>query len=143
MNWKEEAAQRLGDYRYMRNAMGSIQRELKRLEKEATALKSLAMDRVCVPNAAGRKEDRLLNNLVRRQQLSDSLVQVELWLDSTDAALKCLQTEERQILDRIYIRADWGNATELAADLGMERSTIYRRRDDALRKFTVALYGKS
>ena len=59
MNWKEEAAQRLGDYRYMRNAQGSIHREIKRLEKEAAALKSLNLDVVCTPNAPGRKEDRL------------------------------------------------------------------------------------
>lgn len=143
MNWKEEAAQRLGDYRYMRNAQGSIHREIKRLEKEAAALKSLNLDVVCTPNAPGRKEDRLLNNLVRRQQLEDSLEQVELWIDATDTALDCLKAEERQVLDRIYIHGDWGSATELAADLGLERSSLYRRRDDALRKFTVALYGKS
>ena len=143
MNWREEAAGRLENYRHMKNAASSIRKEIKRLEMEAASLKGSSADRVCVPGTAGRREDRLLNNLVRRQELEDSLEQVRLWVDATDGALATLHSEEHQLLDRIYIRGDWGNVTELAQELGMERSTIYRKRDDALRKFTVALYGKS
>lgn len=143
MNWKEEAAQRLGDYRYMRHAVHSLHRELKRLQLEAIALKSLTMDSACTPGAGGRKEDRLLNNLVRRQQLEDSLEQAELWISTTDDALACLMPEEKRLLERMFLEGDRGNATELAQQMGLERSTLYRRRDDALRKFAVALYGRS
>ena len=83
-----------------------------------------------------------LNNMIRRQELSDALDQAVLWVDITDHALGCLEDQEKELLVRIYIEGDWGNVTQLAQDLGMERSTVYRRRDEALRKFTVAMYGK-
>ena len=40
MNWKEEAIQRLMDYKPVRVSLNSMRRELKRLEMEATALRS-------------------------------------------------------------------------------------------------------
>ena len=139
MNWKEEATQRLMDYKPVRVSLNSMRRELKRLEMEATALRS---GTVQMGGGCGCREDRQLNNMIRRQELSDALDQAVLWVDITDHALGCLEDQEKELLVRIYIEGDWGNVTQLAQDLGMERSTVYRRRDEALRKFTVAMYGK-
>ena len=140
MNWKEEAAQRLMDYKPMRTSVTSLRRELKRLEMEATALRSGTVQ--MGGRGGGSREDRQLNNLIRRQELDAALEHAVLWVKTTEYALSCLDNHEQELLDRIYIRGDWGNVTQLAQDLGMERSTVYRRRDEALRKFTVAMYGK-
>lgn len=139
MNWKEEATQRLVDYKTMRVSLNSMRRELKRLEMEATALRS---GTVQLGSGSGRREDRQLNNLIRRQELETAFEQAVLWVTTTEQALSCLPPQDKEMLVRIYIEGDWGNATKLAQDLGMERSTVYRKKDEALRKFTVALYGK-
>lgn len=139
MNWKEEATQRLADYKTMRVSLNSMRRELKRLEMEATALRS---GTVQLGSGSGRREDRQLNNLIRRQELENAFEQAVLWVTTTEQALSCLPPQDKEMLVRIYIEGDWGNATKLAQDLGMERSTVYRKKDEALRKFTVALYGK-
>ena len=139
MNWKEEATQRLVDYKTMRVSLNSMRRELKRLEMEATALRS---GTVQLGSGSGRREDRQLNNLIRRQELENAFEQAVLWVTTTEQALSCLPPQDKEMLVRIYIEGDWGNATKLAQDLGMERSTVYRKKDEALRKFTVALYGK-
>ena len=45
------------------------------------------------------------------------------------------------ILDRFYIHPARGNAGRLCEELCMERANVYRRKDQALRRFTMALYG--
>ena len=140
MNWKEEAIQRLTDYETMCTSVTGMRKEIKRLELEAQSLSSSGLVRI----GAGidNREDRKINNLVRRGELSEALQQAALWVDVTDHALGCLNSQERQLLSSMYIRGDWGNASQLAQQLGIERSTVYRKRDDALRKFTLAMYGR-
>ena len=74
--------------------------------------------------------------------LTDALQQAGLWVDVTDHALDCLDDQSRQLLHFMYVTGQWGSATQVAREMGIERSSVYRRRDEALRKFTVALYGK-
>lgn len=143
MNWREEAVQRLSDYRYVRNSIRSMQNQIKQLQMEAEGIKSRSFDQISVPGNAGRREDRLLNNLVCRQQLEQAVEQADLWVQITDQALQSLMPEDKQLLDQIYIQGERANVTDIAAQMGMERSTIYRRKDEALRRFTVALYGVS
>ena len=61
--------------------------------------------------------------------------------DDTAAALAVLDEEERHILDRFYIHRANGNVERLCDELHVEVATVYRRRDKALRHFTLALYG--
>ena len=57
------------------------------------------------------------------------------------AALAVLDDEERLILDKFYIHRAKGNVGDLCERLNVEQSTVYRKRDNALRRFTIALYG--
>ncbi len=138
MNWKEEAVQRLMDYKAVSNSVGAMRKELRRLELEAESLGGSGVFRMGSGGQSG--DDRKMNNLVRRGELSDALQQAALWVDVTDHALGCLDREEQELLSAIYITG--GNVTQVARQRGMERSSIYRRRDEALRRFTVAMYGK-
>ena len=140
MNWKEEAVRRLMDYKVVANSVGGMRKELLRLELEAESLGSSGVFRMGSGNQS--RDDRKMNNLVRRGELSDALQQAALWVDVTDHALGCLEQEDQELLSALYITGEWGNVTQVARELGMERSSVYRRRDEALRKFTVAMYGK-
>ena len=76
-----------------------------------------------------------------RQELERSLKQTKLWVKSVNAALRVLQQDERRILERFYIRPVQGAAERLSSELGKDVKTIYSKKDRALYKFTVALYG--
>ena len=88
-----------------------------------------------------RREEALLNNIIHRQELLWTLEQAQMWLKSTDRALSALTTDEKLILHRLYIYPEKGSVERLCKELGLEVSTIYRRRDRALRRFTLAYYG--
>ncbi len=141
MNWKAEAMDKLRRYDAMRQAMVNIPEEIRRLESEAYSLRSTTMDNDPVKEGGGRKEDSLLSNLVCRQELAATLEQAGTWLRIADRALAALTPEEKLILHRLYIYPERGSLDRLCTDLQVEQSSIYRKRDKALRKFTYALYG--
>ena len=82
-----------------------------------------------------------MDNLVHRQELQWTLEQAKSWVRITERALRTLSPEEKLILHRMYILPERGCLDRLSMELGIEQSTIYRRRDKALHKFTMALYG--
>ena len=83
----------------------------------------------------------MLNNIVCRQELQRSLEQARQWLETVNLALGVLTPAEKRILYHFYIAPTTGSMDQLCNDLGVERSSVYRRREKALHRFTLALYG--
>ncbi|MBE6944227.1 MAG: hypothetical protein E7453_08260 [Ruminococcaceae bacterium] len=141
MNWKNEAMERLRRYDGMLLAAKNIPIELRRLEEAAVSIRRGGTDGCAVLSGGNRQEEQLLDNMMNRQELTWQLRQTESWLDTMERALMSLPREERLVLERFYIRPEKGSVERLCTELGAETSTVYRKRDKALRKFTIALYG--
>ena len=141
MNWKQEAIEHLQKYDAMVQAMENIPTELARLEQASCGIGGVTTDSPRVKKSTSPGNDRLINNLVQRQELTRSYENARLWVDATDKALSVLAPEEKQILLRMYVRPVRGAVSELCTSLGLEQSSVYRRRDNALYRFTLALYG--
>ena len=141
MNWKAEAKEKLRRYDAMRLATINIPEEVQRLEVDAQAIRSANLDGAVVSGGGNRREDALLNNIIHRQELLWTLEQAQLWLKTTDRALSALSSEEKLLLHRLYIYPEMGAPERLCKALGVETSSIYRRRDKALRHFPLAYYG--
>ena len=140
MNWKTEAADKLRKYDAMRRAVQNIPEEMKRLELAALRIQSTRTDASGV-KGGGYREDALIDNLVHRQELQNALEQAQLWVCTTERALSALSLEEKKILQRMLICPERGGVGRLCEELECEQSSIYRKRDRALHKFTIALYG--
>lgn len=141
MNWKAEAKEKLQHYDAMRLATINIPSELERLEIDAQSIRSAKLDAPAAASGGNRREDALLNNIVHRQELAWTLQQAQIWLTSTDRALSSLPPREKLILHRLYMYPERGNIERLCKELGMEAFSVYRRRDSALKHFTLAFYG--
>lgn len=83
----------------------------------------------------------MINNIVCRQELQWSLEQAQQWMQSVTSALEALTPEEKGVLYQLYVYPTAGAMDRLCEKLRLEKSSIYRKRDSALRKFTLALYG--
>ncbi len=140
MDWKNEAIEKLCKYEAMESAIENLQEEIRRLELEQTAIRSADPTRI-VAGGAGRQEDRLLSNIVRRQETENRLEQSRVWVGQVQRGLEALSYEERLILQRCYIKPEKCAVDNLCYDLGAEKSTIYRKKDKALLTFTTAMYG--
>ena len=141
MNWKEEAKEKLRKYDAMKKATINIPEEISRLEMELTAIRSARTDGTPIRGGTSAREDAIINNIVKRQELDAALQNAASWVKTVDRALESLRPEERTILHRLYIYPERGSIERLCHDLGCENSSVYRRRDRALRTFTLALYG--
>lgn len=141
MNWKNEAVEKLRRYDAMQRAAINIPQEISRLKEESGALRSGLAVRPAGNWDIRQREDILIDNLVTRQQLQWSLDQVQSWTQAVNRALSGLEPDERLILQQLYILPQDGALEKLMDRLGVEKSSIYRRRDKALQKFTLSLYG--
>ena len=141
MNWKREAIDKLKNYEAHRQALENIPREIKRLESAYTGLRSASTENAPVSGGGGTREDCVLSNIVLRDELKRRLKEARLWTAQVDKALAVLGEEEKLVLDRFYIHRAKGNAGELCERMNVEQATVYRKRDSALRRFTIALYG--
>jgi len=141
MNWKREAMDKLKSYEAHRTALGSIPRELKRLESAYAGIRGAATDATPVSGGGSTREDVMLSNIVHRDELLRRLREARLWVSTVDRALGVLDEEERLVLDKFYMHRAKGAVGELCERLSVEQSTVYRKRDNALRHFTLALYG--
>lgn len=141
MNWKTEAVDKLKHYEAMRASLVSIPEEIQRLEQAARGIRSATADGTPVRGGGNKREEMLLNNIVCRQELAGSLENAKLWVAAADRALGVLSGDERKILERFYIYPEKGAAERLAGELWMDVKTVYRHKDEALRRFTIALYG--
>lgn len=141
MDWKSIAIEKLRDHEAKRRALESIPLELAQIESSMTSIRSSRADGTPVKGGGSGYEDRMLGLIVKKQELEDNLDRAQLCVDMVTGALQTLNQEERLILDRFYINAAKGNVDRLCGELCLEQSSVYRRKDAALRKFTIALYG--
>lgn len=116
MNWKHEAEEKLRLYASRKQAIASMEREM-------------ALD------------EGGLDGLVRLRELQNQRDRAAIQVELVEFALEALDVQERQILDRLYIHPVKNGVDWLCQELGCEVASVYRRRDKALRHFTVAMYG--
>ena len=133
--------EKLRRYDIMRQALRNIPEEIERLKAEATTLKSVSANSMFVLGGGGRQEDARINNIIQRQELEQTLRQVRQWLAVTERGLLALDEEQRMILQRLYLYPQKGAMERLCMELGLEQSSVYRKRDQALHRFTSAIYG--
>lgn len=141
MNWKNEAVEKLKNYAAMRSSLETIPQELKQLALDAEKIRTADPSRIAV-RGSGSGEDALLSNFVRRQELENALAQAKCWVDGVDTALSALTEEEHLVLEKLYLYPKRNAVDHLCELLYTEKSSVYRRREQALRHFTTALYGR-
>lgn len=141
MNWRPEAVEKLRQYEAKKNALKSIPEEIERLESAMTSIRSATSDGTPVSGGGSHREEILLSNIVLRGELERTLEQSKKWVAMVEACLDILTREEKLILERFYIHPERGVADRVADELGVDIKTVYRRKDAALRHFTIGLYG--
>lgn len=141
MNWKFEAIEKLKEYAARKNAIVSIPEEIKRLEEDAQRIRAASTDATPVQGGGSAREDMLLDNIVHREELQRRLSDARRWVDIVDGGLSVLTPDERKILEIMYINRSGGGLFRACEEFNLEKSAVYARRDAALEKFTLALYG--
>ena len=140
--WRMEAMNELREHTARRQALKNIPSKIAELEAAMTAIRSGTSDGTPVSGGGSGRENALLNNIVSREKLEKSLKDTKAAVRRVENALEVLPEEDQRILECFFILPRKDAVFQLADELSIEKKTVYNRRNDALYRFTKAMYGE-
>ena len=140
MNWKPEAIKELKNYSQRKVAADNIKERIKTLEEQYVSLKGISIGEP-VMGGFSRQEEKMLDNITERENLKFNLLIVEKLNALTEKGLGELTERERLVLEGFYFLECNNHVETLCRKMNVEKSTLYRIKDEALRKFTLSMYG--
>lgn len=141
MNWLSESISDLRLYGQRKRFLESVDSQLIWLENDFAALKGCATDSEAVEGGASKSEDHLLNNIVKRDKLKQSKRLAKEFVEQVEKTLDMLPKQQKDILTEFFIDRSKGHIERLMEKYHVERSHVYRLKDEALHNFTVLMYG--
>ena len=134
MNWKKETENELRDYGKKKEALINIPERLACIEHELSTLRKM-------DNPGEKdKEDKYLDNLIKKSELENNLMLIKRRISLVETGLDSMTDENRRLLDYFYMDRPDDYITRLCSELGYEKSSVYTRKDNALRLFALAMY---
>ena len=140
MNWQKEAVNDLKSYEARRQSVDNLKERIADLEKRAIKLGGTS-NSVPVQGGGNRNEEALVNNIAERERLKMALSAAQKLVDVIDRGLAVLDDDEYKVLEGFYINRSSRHLDKLCDDLHCEQATVYRIKERALYKFTLAMYG--
>jgi len=138
MNWKKESENELRDYGNKQVALINIPEYINQIEYELSLIKKCKTD--CI-SSKNKWDDFLIDNLVRKNELERNLMLAKTRVELIERGLFSITNDERKLLEYFYIERPYDHVQKLCEEFDYEKSSIYNRKDIALRKFTMAMYG--
>ncbi len=140
MRWSDCAVQDLRRYTGLSTGVVNIKDRISSLE--ARFEYTSGSDMSSLHSGAGEAHDSiLLDNIAERERLRLLLEADSRLLRTIERGLAGLNDKERKVLDRFFINKQKNHVERLMEELGVEQSTVYRIKEQALYKFTVSMYG--
>ena len=140
MNWQKEAVNDLKSYAARKMSIDNMAEKINELEQRAIRLGGISND-TPVLGGSSKQEEALINNIAERERLAQAIDAAQKLINIIDRGLSVLDPEERKVLDGFYINRSSRYLDKLCDELHCEKSTVYRIKEKALYKFTVAMYG--
>lgn len=140
MNWRDEAIKNLKDYRAKCAALENLRDDIRECEEALGSIRAADPDCVRV-KSSNVPNDSFLNSLTMRVELTESYLRAKAWVAKMDKAFSVLSREDITLLERMYIYPEPKAVDRIAGDLQIDVKTVYRRKDAALARFTIARFG--
>lgn len=140
MNWKREAIQDLKSYPQRKQSLDNIAERIRALDERFRSLKMISID-TPVMGGGSKQEENWINNIAERESLEMSLEISRKLVKLTERGLDVLDPTERRVIELFYITPCHNHIDRLCDELNFEKSRIYQIKDNALRKFTLAMFG--
>ena len=141
---RSAAVDALKDYDSMAFIIANTSNEIKNTRDDMGSIRSPQFDGMPRTHNPQAGEERILKNIEEIDILQERYRQAVEYMEWFKPAWEELSSEERYVLETFY--RDEGGQTgavyEICSQLNVERSTAYNRKNRALAKLAVLLYGK-
>lgn len=135
MNWKACAVEDLQRYNYIKIGIMNSSDKLRAIEAMAEHGKLNSCKKSDSPDS------RLIDAIVESERLRQNIKISKELAKMIERGLDSLADNERCVLREFYMQDSGVNMLKLKEKLGYETRSVYRLRDRALEKFTLAMYG--
>ena len=135
MDWKMCAIEDLRRYKFIK--VGIINSK----ERLAIINAGLKGSFLTSKKESSPKNPDFMNSIVEVNKLRQNISSAQNMTKLIERALASLTDEEREILDKCYMENNPKSTSILSKELGFSSRSLYRVRDEALAKFTLAMYG--
>ena len=141
MDWQKMSIERLRDYRARKEALVIIPEQIEARELNFTAIRAATTDNTAVKGGGNKRDEALINNIAMREQLKMNLDIAKKEVEITERGLFELTEEQQTVLLRFFVNRSQKHVDALCDELALEKSSVYKLKDEALRSFTMACYG--
>ena len=128
--WRAEAIHAIRSMRHMAYLQEHLPEEIRALEEDMASVASPNLSGIPRGHREGAGEEHLVHLIDERTRLMDLQSQVRQHVLHFVPAWQDLSEEERDMLYSRYVEGEKQEAT--SARLGIGRSTLYRKREEAL-----------
>ena len=142
MKYTDWLIPRLRNLEAERRALVNIPDRIKALEISFGAIRAVATDGEPVSGGTSRREELLLENIAERDELKHNLRITRAEVRQVENALNSLSPEEKTVIDKFYINRPQNHVESLCQELHIERTQVYRIKDQALIKMARQLFGQ-
>jgi DNA-directed RNA polymerase specialized sigma subunit len=147
MDWRKMAVDDLENYKNQKESLENIKQRIEALNSKYESLArpespNHTKDRG-IYNVVERAQERMIENIMERQRLSHVYNATEKLVLLVERGLNGLPERDRRVLELFYVDRPHDHIGQLMEELNVEKSTVYRMKDEALYKFTARMYGLS
>ena len=141
IDYKKTCKWELGRYYEKLMAIESLQDEIDMLTDRMEGIRSPKMDATPVQGGSSTAEERIINAICNRDNLTVNHELVKWQVRQMDRGLSILTDQQRRILDVAVMRREYNAIDRLCDELHISRSELYRRMDEAIKRYTICRYG--
>ena len=141
MNWKKEAVGELRDYLARKEALEHLRERQAALRLQLEGIRASKSDTTPVMGGGSRVEDGMISRMEELQRLELNYRAAAQLVSLTERGLESLTETQRLVLERFYIYRTPNHVEDLMERLHVERSRVYEIKEEALRQFTIRMYG--
>ena len=135
MDWKICAVEDLRRYNLMKAGILNSEDKLRAIECD------IKRARTALESRQKRLDSRLVDALVEGERLKTNILTAKSLTKLVERGLRSLCDNDRRLLEMFYMSGITKPTAQLVNELGYSPRSIYRARDRALEKFTLAMYG--
>ena len=135
----------LKDYESMQFIIKNTDNEVAAEREKMSAIRSPGYDGMPHAHNPNAQEDRVLNGIQEIDILKERYRQAMEYMDWFQPAWEQLTDDERYVLDSFYSNENYygsNAAYYIASHFGIEQSSAYKRKNRALDRLTVLLFGR-
>lgn len=141
LNYKQWMQDDLRDLERLRFSIGQMESELKTIAAETAAIRATSYDKLPGSKGVNVQEERLLNAMARKEELTANLRATRRRVADLDRLLMALPREELRVVQVMLISGEKGAVERLSEELGYESAQIYRLKDRAIANLAQLRWG--